>query len=1531
MTRSSLPRLLAIIVASLLLAVVCWRSATLNPNGVLMRSEPVPVPFPSAAGNETPATPETAPPSPNVSMPLGFQVLTPGRGLPVQIDHLRFARIRALPIQKDEVTRAAQHLGQYRDGDDPIAALPKGWSKRIAQKIFNVGEPRAGVVESYDPFSERKTKLALVILDAPGQPAQVSLVQRGELQVTMKVAKGEGLVWVTSAAGQPVRNAHVELMQGSSRRFSTKTNAEGLASLPPQAKLRLGYKEGMDWEDDYFRPLMAFASKDGQLAFASQRWTTGIEPWEFDIPMHYYYGSGSLVGSVNPERGIYRPGHPVHVVGAIRKRDPNGQLAVPQGKVLVRVLDPDYTSVASEKVTITPYGTFRLDTELPKTARLGRYSIEATVGDTTLYSEFRVAKYRPNRFEVEVAEVEPVILEKLGSVTIETRAKYLYGAPLAGGEVTYDVSLRPAQQRDAQSWTSLPLAYQGSNDGASSIDSGTGKLEDGKHRINLDLSNLIGAYPEAQRLELLVQSSVTDAAGDTLTGHRTIPVEYAGHTVWLRNNNWVVDSRNGWDVEVKSTGKGVTPDAKVTVELYRKSWVSTANQNGAGIRYDSQYETVLVSSQTLTASADSQRVHFRLDKGGTYVAKAFSGDGSTFVETEIWAYGQGSYGRFDNEPRLELHSDRQSYEPGQTARLLVESPYESALALVTLEQDGVVTAHTQRLQGAGSEVKVTLTEKHLPNVYASVSLVPLDAKQYNVAGSPLKTGYVSLQVSPDTRRLEVQVKPKFQEARPGDTVPVEITLTDKQGKPVRGEVTLWATDEGVLQLTGYQTPDVFSPIYRSHYLGVSTSSSLLRFTDLGYRDEGMGGDSGPNGDGQAAFRSRFLETAFFSEGIVTDARGRATVDLELPDNITRWRVMATAADTKNRFGSAEASLTAKKPVQVSPSLPRFLSVGDRLKAGVVVHNDRDHAGKATVTLAVDGATLEGSSTRELEVAAHGQATVEFDVEARHVGRATFRAHVALGGERDGFAIELPVLAVTERHSVKVLDEVMTAKRTMVLALPEGADPDTAELIVESAPGEIATLGAGLDALVEYPHGCTEQTTSRLIPMAQLGGLLSGHPLFEGQKHHDLMQQAVVHLLGHQNHNGGFGLWPESEPESFLTAYALFGLELAREQGLEVPTHATDRAYAYLTSNADGEGYGYIQTEARKPFTAYLFGREKRALPEGLGNLFEQSEQFGPFGKALLVAASPTAPETDPLLATLLGPKSSASELEGWYAGSKDLQQDAGVVLALLAKKQPDRAKPYADAILAARLPGGTFGSTQDNLWALTALNQYFRMVLTDTRYGLSATLSGSAQGENEAAGSRSKRLDSTKEQLYRQARFEVPSRSNQLELVPDPGNRPGRVVARLAFNETPERHQPRNSGFAVKRRIVDLASGAEVEHLRVGQLVNVEIQVESSVEMNQVALIDRLPAGLEAVDLELDTSPKTQDNGEPHDYTWVYREAHDERVSFFSDAMSSGHHVVRYVARATRRGEFVHPPPRAEAMYQADFYGYGALDTLTVE
>jgi uncharacterized protein YfaS (alpha-2-macroglobulin family) len=160
-----------------------------------------------------------------------------------------------------------------------------------------------------------------------------------------------------------------------------------------------------------------------------------------------------------------------------------------------------------------------------------------------------------------------------------------------------------------------------------------------------------------------------------------------------------------------------------------------------------------------------------------------------------------------------------------------------------------------------------------------------------------------------------------------------------------------------------------------------------------------------------------------------------------------------------------------------------------------------------------------------------------------------------------------------------------------------------------------------------------------------------------------------------------------------------------------------------------------------------------------------------------------------------------------------------------------------------------------------------------------------------------------------------------------------RFAARLRWASTVSAQKPIDRGFSVKRELVDAQSGAPVTTPSVGQLLRVRLTITTSEARDQVALIDRLPAGFEAVDTALKTSQQDPNASvaSPSSEDWVWRELHDERVTHFADSLSAGTHTAEYLVRATRSGTFLRPALSAEAMYAPDIYGHGAVETVTVK
>ncbi len=1478
------------------------------------------------AGLGEKSKPEHEPlPTPGVQMPVGYQVLGENRQLPITMANLKYARLRYASVNWKEVHELERVLGSHYPGNDPLRRLGPGWSTRLTEELLTSSGNQATEVLKFDVFKHVKGELALVIADAPGTHTRVALLMKGSLNVLLKVGDESGLVWVTHHDGSPASRVRVRIMQGATQRFQGNTDISGVLRLPAGDKLRLP-------QDSSFRdrnePLYAFADSKQQLGFTSEHWRDGISPWAFDIPSYYWDGNEKLVGTLTAERGIYRPGDTVHLLGMMRERGKRGRLLVPRGKASLTVKGVNGDVLVNEKVQLTRFGSLRHEFQVPKTAGLGRYQVQLSYDNATLHHRFTVGKYRKVRFEAKLGDPgkQPQILGRETKLQLPVEARYLYGAPIRGGKLKYDLSVRPGYWAE-QGFT----AASDRASGMRALSSQETEIDaNGKHSLMLDLDKLLGStHQSSQKLDLLVEASITDATGDTVTTSRVIPVYRNSVVVGLKSDVWVVDSQKGWTSEVLTlTPDGAPAPAQVELELYRRVWISTVNKNSHGYRHSGRYEERLVQRKTINSHGKPQKVHFDTADSGSYMLRAKLSGQSSFAQARVWAYGNGAYGRYDEHPRVTLHADKDAYAPGETATLLVESPYPKAQALVTLERQGVEKAFVQELVGAGTPIKIQLDSSHLPNVFASVALIPL-GKTKLLTSTPLRMAYKELTVSPEQRRLDIQVKPRSTKSKPGKTIPVDVRVRDHQGKPIRAEVTLWAADEGVLKLTGYRTPDVFSPMYPREVLRVFTASSLLRYTQLDYEDDDTGGDSDPGPIDNIALRSRFLDTAFFSKGVVTGADGKATINLPLPDNLTRWRVMAAGADRTNRFGSAESAVSVSKPVQVSPGLPRFLTKGDELQARLVVQNNTQQAGTATVKLSIDNAQLLGADKQQLAVAAGAQAVASFKLKATHTGPVKFQGRVLLGEESDGFELSIPAHAATSKQVERIFDGKLTSNTDFEFDLPKRADPDTARLIVEVAPSGLASLGAAVDSLIDYPHGCLEQTTSRLIPMTLLSKLLSGHPAFAKKGHDARMEAAVLHLLKNQNRDGGFSLWEGGNSEPFLTAYAMWGLSIADQHGYHVPKHVFTRGLNYVQRRAypssESESFHGIGEES---FIAFAL-RSLNAPNSGLNQHLLQKQKELPLGsRALLVSALGSSNAGTKLLNDLWAsakPNATGGMLlqpvsnpNSYFSYGEGARASAALVAALVQHKRLDEAGQVVEGILASRNSDGSWGTTFNNQWALFGVSQYYESALSTNQSWAQVW----ANGEKQAT------LHLTQNGPFQRTELDAKPGKSRLSLRTNKGADLG-AVARLTYYSRPEDHRPTFRGLTVVRSLVDAETNQTITEAKVGQLIRVNLTLISKPSRQQVALIDRVPAGLEPVDTSLATA--RQLSPEPHDWRWVHRELHDERVAFFANYLSGGTHNVSYLARASRPGQFVHPAPRAEAMYDPDVYGVGAVERFEVK
>ena len=519
--------------------------------------------------------------------------------------------------------------------------------------------------------------------------------------------------------------------------------------------------------------------------------------------------------------------------------------------------------------------------------------------------------------------------------------------------------------------------------------------------------------------------------------------------------------------------------------------------------------------------------------------------------------------------------------------------------------------------------------------------------------------------------------------------------------------------------------------------------------------------------------------------------------------------------------------------------------------------------------------------------------------------------------------------------------------------------DVGGLDVSYASTALVGLGDGVEHLVQYPYGCTEQLVSRLVPLLPLRDLAADYqvPLPKDLDH--VVAKTVADVLAHQRSDGGFGLWADSADSwPWVTAYALWGLGVAKDHQVAVPERALASAVRYLHSALSSLEKGSLGL-ATEPFVLDVLAERGKGDPGRTTKAFESREKMPLFARAELLHAMVIGKADKASIEKLVSEIEGGVRLDGSvarvvenlggaYAPLMDSDtRTAALVLRGLLAVRPDHplAARLAMGLLADR-KGGTWRNTQETAWALLALDAY-RKAQEKTEPNFTAhVFLGQAEIASAPFQGRSLAAPHTA----------VPA----ARLVTVPGAPLGFTVegqgrlfyeARLRYAKKTLPREGLDRGFFVKKTLRAVTPEALPEALRTpvetgsrafrgSDLVLGEILVVTPSPRHFVVLDDPLPAGFEAVDARLATTGASADvdraeaqsgDGESAFHASAFvREVRDDRVLFFIDRLPAGMYRYRYLARATSLGSFVLPPTKVEEMYTPEVFGRTGAETITI-
>jgi uncharacterized protein YfaS (alpha-2-macroglobulin family) len=1535
-------------------------------------------------------TTDAAPPLAGIQMPYQPSVMRVGGPQQFYITH---RNVQSVEVSLFEITPeqfVAFLNGTLRRYDylpstsDLVWQVSLDTRRELNKRVLRPLEPKT--VEG----GELPPGFYFITLDSPDIPhtrnpfLDTRLLVVASANLTFKTTTNEALIWVTDLqSGTPLSGVPLTVYD---ERFLVvgqgTSDADGLLKLDVPTPSE-PYEERFVMSDD-----------SHAFAFASSNWGSGVDLYDYGLWSSYYAPGNQPKVYVYTDRPIYRPNQPVYFKGIVRLDDDLAYSQIEQRTVYVEIENYRETIYRAD-LPLSPSGTFDGEIKLDQEAALGHYAIIVRlpddadrIGDVG----FTVAEYHKPEFQVQVS-ASPINVLAGQEYIVTTTADYYSGGGVGDALVEWTLSASPFSFSPADEYSGYSFAdfqrdlgYYDRFYGPSSeiIAEGQGRTDaNGKLMVNLtaDLSEV-----KTSR-EFTFEATVTDISKNAVSGRTSIIAHQSAVYPGVRPSTYVgrANQEHSFDVVALDWDSMPIPGQTVRVEFVERRWHSVQEQDASGrVQWKSTVEEILVASaEGTTDNLGRASARFTPPKGGVYSAKVSALDtqgNEGRAAAYIWVTGPDYIPwRQTNDRSFDLVVNRSSYIPGDTAEILIASPFQGdSYALVTVERGHIYKQEVLHLTSNSTLYQLAITPDLAPNAYVSVTVVKgVDATNPR---PNFKMGIIEINVDTRQQELFVSITPDPEQASPGEVVTYTVSTRDANNQPVDAELSLGLSDLASLSLASPNSSPILEFFYSDRTLGVWTSIPIgLSLEDYNAtiseqltEGDGMGsgGGKGEGDFGVIEVRQDFPDTAFWDAHVETGSDGEAQVSVTLPDNLTTWRMDARAVTTDTKVGQATQDLVSTRPLLVRPQTPRFFVVGDQAQLGAAVHNNTDQTLTIDVRLQAQGVSLLSEATQQLELQAKRQTYVTWDTvveaDASRVDLVFSAEGHTPGGEQFQDASRPPLgtldnLGVPvyryEAHETVATSGQLTSSGTRVeaISLPSALTTSEGGLTIKISPSLAAGMTDGLTYLEQFPYACIEQTVSRFLPnvistRALKAAGLSDPTLEANLRTH--VNTALQRLVNWQNPDGGWGWWPNVSQRSDVqtSAYVILGLVEAREAGYTISEEMLEFGLGFLSSQVRSiDRLREAHYLNRQAFVLYALARAGQPHISATVQLYEQRQNMALYARAFLARTFYIIDRHDPRMQTLLSDFSSNAITSAsgthWEEETRDRSnwstdtRTTAIVLSTLSLIDADNPL-NANAVrwLMSHRTDGHWRGTQETAWTLMALTNWMVAsgeLQADYQYGVAFNeerLGGGFGNQATLRQTHSLQVDVV-DMLTDQV--------NRLAIARDDG--PGNLYYTAHLNVAlPVAQVPAlEQGIIVSRSYyrfddsqASFSDAEPVTQANQGDLLLVRLTLVAPSALHYVMIEDPLPAGLEAVDQSLEVSP--QNLQIPRTYGWEdvfsrgwgwwyfeHTQLRDEVVLLSASYLPAGTYVYTYLSRASTVGTFNVIPPIAQEFYFPEVYGRG--------
>lgn len=1429
-------------------------------------------------------------------------------------------------IDPEALQRSRGNLRQVLYGEhrmDPGSyAVDLGLEKNPALKLLSQSSARItqrdveGVFHQRFDLPVREPGVYLVVSKADSiQKMDWFLVTR--LGLIIKQWGNEALAYVTDLkSGVPVAGAKVVFAAQGGANVSGTSDEHGIfrARLP---KPGTNGAEEDDFSGGQSLELMARAEKEGSQAFLVE--SIWQEAGEGEERIFSY-----------TDRPVYRPGHKVYFKGITRRYADNNYTVLSGKPVEVKVMDPRDTLVYRGRLTSNQFGSYDGEFTLNEEATTGYYRLISTIEGRPQESGFKVAEYRKPEYTVEVTTDKKRYIrgETIGG---SVSARYFFGAPVAGAEVSYNIRRSPY-------WYYPPEmeeeeSYQGEGDyegdggeyygygeviasGSATTDAdGVAKISAATKPATL-LARRSEAQEEPQDYQYTIEATVTDPSRKEVTAEGSTIVTQGEFTLSVSPDRYIAapDEASEIAIEAKDYDGRPIAGAQVEVTAEQESWS----------RGETEYETAARGNVT-TDSQGKAAFRFTPKEQGSFRLQARAHDrrgnriqGATY----LWVTGEFYADMEMPYPTLQIVADKKVYRRGDTAVLLINTKSKGATALLTVEGPQLFEYRLLELKGNSTRVELPIKPEYAPNFFISVVFV--HDKEFAQAERRIK-------VSVEERGLRIEVTPNKPRYTPGEEATYQLRTLDWQGKPVSAEVSVGVVDESVYSVQADNTPPMLSFFYPPRENRVYTAYSFPQiYLDADKETVGI------------KVRRKFPDTAFWNPSLVTDVEGRGSFSFEMPDSLTTWRATVRGATRETAVGEQLVTVKCSKSLLVRLEAPRFFVQKDRLVLSAVVHNYTQQRQDLRVWVDAPGIRFAGgerdTEAQRFVLEPEGVQRQDWQIEIPSPGTREITVYVkAESGLSDAMALPIPALP-HGRERVDWRSGIAQQHTEERLIIRADAVKGGSDLRIRLSPSLASVMFGALEYLAEYPYGCTEQTMSAFLPDVFVARALKelniSNPELQ-RKLPDMVQKGLNRLYRFQHDDGGWGWWRYDDSDLWMTSYVAFGLLNAKESGYGVNESALDR------------GLSWLEQQAARPFMATpdrvymlyvlsLAGRDG-GVDRQVMQLYRNANSLDNHSLALLAATlrrREHAAEAQ-AAASLLWSKAQETQALTWWAGYGDwgrageTETTALAFRALLASNPQDARLAKVMRWLVLRREGNHWSSTRDTAFVVYALTDFLRQS-QELRpdYQATVTLNGkqllarhfgpqevfNPEVEIRASGNDLKAGDNLlvvekrgSGALYYTAIVRQFVEQEDLPLIITGAG----ITVQRAYYAIESRRDP-HTGV-----ITSEPSAQPITEFRAGQPVLVKLTINSPKQYEYLVLEDPLPAGCEVSE---------RGDLEPWEWDWWWSdmEVRDEKTAFFARTLAAGTSTIEYHLRPQIPGDYHVMPTQIYSMYNPEIRGSGA-------